>query len=85
MKTEKNIKELEDEAQEKINNLTDGPKKNALQQKLDRISNDVDEAVRNDDAHELEKLKQELTEFVFIEVGNPNELLKRVCHFPRPD
>ncbi len=88
MKTEKCFKEvqnLRDEAQEKINNLTDESKKILLQQKLDRISDDINEAVTNNNEYELEKLRKELTEFIFIEVGNPNDLLKKVCHFPRRD
>ncbi len=88
MKTEECIKELQnlrDEAQEKINNLTDNPKKFVLQQKLDRISGDVDEALRNNNDSVLEKLREELVEFITIEVEDPIKLLKQVCRYPRRD
>ena len=88
MKTEECIKELQnlrDEAQEKINNLTDNPKKFVLQQKLDRIYGDVDEALRNNNDSVLEKLREELVEFITIEVEDPIKLLKQVCRYPRRD
>ncbi len=82
MTTEKNIKELhnlKDEAQEKINNLSDSSKKFELQEKLDRISTDVDEAIQNNDDYSLEKLKEELVEFIATEVEDPKELLKQLA------
>ena len=85
MKTEECIKELRnlrDEAQEKINNLSDSSKKFVLQQKLERISGDVDEALRNKNDNVLEKLREELVEFIAIEVEDPIKLLKQVCRYP---
>ncbi|MBE6493295.1 MAG: hypothetical protein E7Z84_01610 [Methanosphaera stadtmanae] len=75
----KQLQNLRDEAQEKINNLGDSPKKFELQQKLDRISDDVDEAVRNNDDYGLEKLQEELVEFIATEVEDPKELLKQLA------